>query len=68
MTGAGAGEARRRYANKGSHDGPCLVFSTLIGRGPTMFCSDWSDLDYNVAPPALLCNKEPAPKAPSQGL
>ena len=25
-----------------------------------MFCSYWLDLDHSVAPPALLCHKEPA--------
>ena len=39
---------------------PAAVFSTLIGRGPPMFCSDWLDLTQNVAPPALLSHKEPA--------
>ena len=36
------------------------IFSTLIGGGPTMFCSHWLDLDHSVAPPAHLCHKEPA--------
>ena len=36
------------------------VFSNLIGQSPTMFCSHWLDLDYSIAPPALLCHKEPA--------
>ena len=25
-----------------------------------MFCSHWLNLDHSVAPPALLCHKEPA--------
>ena len=33
------------------------VFSTLIGRGISRLGSDWS---RDVAPPALLCHKEPA--------
>ena len=37
------------------------VFSTLIGPGISMFCSHWLNLDHSVAPPALLCHKEPAP-------
>ena len=37
------------------------VFFTLIGGGPTIFFSDWSDLDDSVASPALLCHKEPEP-------
>ena len=36
------------------------VFSTLIGRDPTMFCSHWLDLDHSVATPAVRCHKEPA--------
>ena len=36
------------------------VFSTLIGRRPSMFCSHWLDLDHSVAPPVLLCHEEPA--------
>ena len=36
--------------NKVSH---CAEFSTLIGRGPSRLCSDWSGLDLGVAMPAL---------------
>ena len=37
-----------------------VVFSILIGRGATIFCSHWLDSDLSVAMPALLCHKEPA--------
>ena len=36
------------------------VLSTLIGRGISMFRSHWLNLAHSVAPPALLCHKEPA--------
>ena len=37
-----------------------IAFSTPIGRGPRMFCSDWLNLNHSVAPRALLCHKEQA--------
>ena len=47
---------------------PPSVFSTLIGQGLTMFCSDWLDVDQNIATSALLCqNKLKAPSAPKTG-
>ena len=49
---------------------PCLVsilsglsdpvFAPLIGPVIQTSDSDWLNLDYSVAPPAILCHKEPA--------
>ena len=39
--------------------------STLIGRGPMIFCCDWVDLDFGVTMPDLLCHKEPAQGTPN---
>ena len=36
------------------------VWSTLIGRSPTLLCSHWSRASLVMVAPALLCHKEPA--------